>query len=50
MTPLKSSDVAEIIHFVATRPRYVNIQDVLVMGTQQASGMLVDRSGRKYEE
>lgn len=50
VTPLKSSDVAEIIHFVATRPRYVNIQDVLVMGTQQASGMLVDRSGRKYEE
>lgn len=50
VTPLKSSDVAEIIHFIATRPRYVNIQDVLVMGTQQASGMLVDRSGRKYEE
>lgn len=50
VTPLKSSDVAEIIYFVTTRPRYVNIQDVLVMGTQQASGMLVDRSGRKYEE
>jgi NADP-dependent 3-hydroxy acid dehydrogenase YdfG len=49
VTPLKSKDIAEIIYFIATRPRYVNIQDVLVMGTQQASGSLVDRSGRKYE-
>jgi NADP-dependent 3-hydroxy acid dehydrogenase YdfG/Tfp pilus assembly protein PilF len=44
--PLKSSDVAEIIYFISTRPSYVNIQDVLVMGTQQASSTIVDRSGR----
>ncbi len=47
--PLKSSDVAEIIYFVATRPGHVNIQDVLVMGTQQAGSNFVDRSGRKIE-
>jgi NADP-dependent 3-hydroxy acid dehydrogenase YdfG/Tfp pilus assembly protein PilF len=44
--PLKASDVAEIIYFIATRPAHVNIQDVLVMGTQQASSTVVDRSGR----
>jgi NADP-dependent 3-hydroxy acid dehydrogenase YdfG/Tfp pilus assembly protein PilF len=44
--PLKSSDVAEIIYFIATRPAHVNIQDVLVMSTQQASSTVVDRSGR----
>lgn len=49
ITPLNAKDVAELIFFVATRPRHVNIQDVLVMGTQQASSTHVDRSGRKYE-
>ena len=44
--PLASKDVAEIIFFMATRPKHVNIQDVLVMGTQQASSVFVDRSGR----
>lgn len=47
--PLKSSDVAEIIYFTATRPSHVNIQEILVMGTQQAGSNFVDRSGRKYE-
>jgi len=47
--PLKSTDVAEIIYFVATRPGHVNIQDVLVMGTQQAGSNFVDRSGRNFE-
>ncbi len=45
--PLKSKDVAETIYFVASRPSYVNIQDVLMMGTQQAGSNFVDRSGRK---
>jgi len=44
--PLKSSDVAEVIYFMATRPAYVNIQDVQLFGTQQASNMVIDRSGR----
>ena len=45
--PVTSKDVAEVVHFVATRPAHVNIQDVLVMGTQQASATIIDRSGRK---
>ncbi len=45
--PLTSKDVAEIIYFMASRPRHVNIQDVLVMGTQQAGNNFIDRSGRK---
>ncbi len=44
--PLTSKDVAEIIYFMASRPRHVTIQDVLVMGTQQAGNNFIDRSGR----
>lgn len=44
--PLKSSDVAEIIEFMISRPPHVNIQDVDVFGTQQATATIVDRSGK----
>ncbi|NNE28165.1 MAG: SDR family NAD(P)-dependent oxidoreductase, partial [Saprospiraceae bacterium] len=47
--PLKSTDVAEAILFIATRPPYVNIQDIIIMGTQQAGSTFFDRSGRKYD-
>lgn len=46
-TPLNAQDVAETIYFIASRPAHVNIQDVLLMSTQQGSATLVDRSGRK---
>ncbi len=46
-TPLKAKDVAEIIAFILSRPSHVNIQDVLVTSTQQASSMLFDKTGRK---
>ena len=45
--PLTSRDVAEIIFFMTSRKSHVNIQDILVMGTQQASASIIDRSGRK---
>ena len=45
--PLKSKDVAKVIFFIASQPKYVNIQDVLMMGTQQASSNFINRSGRK---
>lgn len=35
-TPLYASDVAETILFVVTRPAHVNIDDILVMPTDQA--------------
>ena len=44
--PLKSSDVAEVIYFMASRPAHVNIQDIWLFGTQQASSTVIDRSGR----
>lgn len=45
--PLKSSDVAEIIAFMISRPAHVNIEDVDVFGSQQATATIVDRSGRE---
>lgn len=45
-TPLKSKDVAETIYFIASRPRHVNIQNILLMSTQQAGSNFIDRSGR----
>jgi len=48
-TPLSSPDVADAIYYMAQCPRHVNVQDLLLMGTQQASSTQVDRSGRKYK-
>ena len=42
--PLTAPDVAEIIFFIATRPPHVNVQDILVFGTAQASATIVDRT------
>lgn len=44
--PLKSSDVAETILFAITRPAHVNINEILLTCTQQASATMIDRSGR----
>ena len=44
--PLRAADVAEVIYFMAIRPPHVNVQDVVMYGTQQASATVVDRSGR----
>ncbi len=48
--PLKASDVAATIHFILSQPKNVNIQDVLMMGTQQAGSNFIDRSGRDDKE
>lgn len=45
--PLSARDVAETVYYVATRPDHVNIQDILMFGTQQASVRDIDRSGRE---
>ncbi|MCC6724895.1 MAG: SDR family NAD(P)-dependent oxidoreductase [Saprospiraceae bacterium] len=44
--PLRASDVAEVIYFMATRPPHVNVQDIVMFGTQQAGSNHIDRSGR----
>lgn len=41
---LKPQDVAEIIHFVVTRPPHVNIADLMVMCTAQASSTIVKKN------
>jgi len=49
--PLTSRDVAATVFFIAQQPAHVNILDVVLQGTQQASSTVIDRSGRdKYQE
>ncbi len=43
MTPLTPDDVADVVFFCATRPAHVNINDVILMPTEQASATLVHR-------
>ncbi|MGX1927860.1 SDR family NAD(P)-dependent oxidoreductase [Flagellimonas sp. 2504JD4-2] len=41
--PLLPEDIAEIIHFAITRPYHVNIADLVVMPTAQASSTIVKK-------
>ena len=41
--PLVPEDIADIIHFVVSRPYHVNIADLIVMPTAQASATIVKR-------
>ncbi len=42
--PLTGHDVAEVIFFVATLPKHVNVNDLLVMPTAQASATLFNKT------
>ena len=42
--PLRAEDIADIIHFVISRPYHVNIADLLVLPTAQASATIINRS------
>ncbi|NAS12495.1 SDR family NAD(P)-dependent oxidoreductase [Poritiphilus flavus] len=42
--PLLGEDIADIIYFVVSRPYHVNIADLVVMPTAQASSTIVKRS------
>ncbi len=42
--PLQAEDIADIIHFVVTRPYHVNIADLVVFSTAQASSTIVNRT------
>jgi NADP-dependent 3-hydroxy acid dehydrogenase YdfG len=44
--PLSAKDVADAIAYILTRPPHVNIQDILLMGKQQAGAFSINRSGR----
>lgn len=41
--PLTAVDIADTVYFVASRPSHVNIQDIIIMPTAQASATLVNR-------
>lgn len=41
---LKAEDIADIIYFVVTRPYHVNIADLVVMCTAQASSTIVNKN------
>lgn len=42
-TPLQAEDVAGVIHYVASLPAHVNINDLLLMPTAQASATIIHR-------
>ena len=44
--PLRAADVARQIYHIATEPPHVNVQDILVLGTQQANSTTIARTGR----
>lgn len=44
MTPLTAEDVAETVLWIATRPAHVNVDQVVIKPTDQASAMLVHRA------
>jgi hypothetical protein len=41
---LQASDIAEVVAFVVTRPPHVNVADLLVLPSAQASSTLVDKT------
>ena len=41
--PLKPEDIADVIHFVVSRPYHVNIADLLILPTAQASATIVNK-------
>ena len=41
--PLQAEDIADIIHFVVTRPYHVNIAELVVMSVDQASSTVVNK-------
>ena len=43
-TPLYAQDIAEVVLFVATRPAHVNINDILVMPSAQATATIVNKN------
>ena len=43
-TPINAHDVAEVIYFMTTQPTHVNLQEVIMTGTQQATANIIARN------
>lgn len=41
--PLKAIDIAETVYFAATRPAHVNLNDIVIMPTAQASSTILNK-------
>ena len=41
--PLRAQDIAELLHFMVTRPPHVNLADVVILPSAQASATLIHR-------
>ena len=46
LTPLSAGDVAETIAWIAERPRHVNVSELVIYPTDQASPTQVHRRSR----
>lgn len=44
--PLLAEDIADAVHYCLTRPQHVDIAQMLIMPTAQASATMINRSGR----
>jgi len=44
MTPLTGADVADAILWAVTRPPHVNVEEILLMPTAQATASMVHRA------
>ena len=44
LEPLNATDIAECVHFIATRPKHVNIDGMIVMPTAQATVYKIHRN------
>ena len=41
MSPLKANDIADLIYYISNTPSHVNVADVLILPTQQASATII---------
>jgi serine 3-dehydrogenase len=44
MTPLTAADIADTVLWVATRPPHVNVDEIIIKPTDQASATMVHRT------
>ncbi|MCI5073051.1 SDR family oxidoreductase [bacterium] len=45
LSPLQAIDIADAVSFVLNRPKHVNIDQMIIMPSQQANAHMLDRSG-----
>lgn len=46
MSPLMANDVADLIYYISNTPSHVNVADVLILPTQQASATIITRNSQ----